>query len=52
MRKMKKSLRSQLAYETADASSASVKYEAGIKKKTAVLLGDLQGNQSAVIPKT
>ncbi|KAH3722404.1 hypothetical protein DPMN_065362 [Dreissena polymorpha] len=52
LRKTKKPLRSQPAYETADAGTASVKYEAGIKKNTAVLLGDLKGNQSIVIPKT
>ncbi|KAH3819167.1 hypothetical protein DPMN_120900 [Dreissena polymorpha] len=45
-------MRSHQAYEIADAGRASVKYEASIKKKTAVLLGDLKGNQSAVIPKT
>ncbi|KAH3797028.1 hypothetical protein DPMN_150604 [Dreissena polymorpha] len=52
LRKMKKPLQSQLAYETADTGNASVKYEAGIKKETAVLLGDLKGNQRTVIPKT
>ncbi|KAH3831599.1 hypothetical protein DPMN_104869 [Dreissena polymorpha] len=43
MRKMKKPLLSQPAYETANVCSASVKFEAGIKKKIAVLLGDWKG---------
>ncbi|KAH3837207.1 hypothetical protein DPMN_110587 [Dreissena polymorpha] len=51
-RKMQKPPWSQPAHETADAGSASVKYDAGIKKKTAVFLGDLKGHQSTVIPKT
>ncbi|KAH3836641.1 hypothetical protein DPMN_110012 [Dreissena polymorpha] len=49
LRKMKKPMRSQPTYEIADAGVASVKYEAGIKKKTAVLLRDSKGNQSTVI---
>ncbi|KAH3692482.1 hypothetical protein DPMN_194323 [Dreissena polymorpha] len=40
LRKMNKPLRSQPTYEIADAGMSSVKYEAGIKKKTAVLIGD------------
>ncbi|KAH3881701.1 hypothetical protein DPMN_005628 [Dreissena polymorpha] len=50
--KLRKRRKPQPPYEIADAGRASVKYEAGIKKKTAVLLRDSKGNQSTVMPVT
>ncbi|KAH3817328.1 hypothetical protein DPMN_118861 [Dreissena polymorpha] len=50
MRKCKTPLRYRPTYEITDAGMASVKYEAGIKKKTAVLLGDSKGNKSTEMP--
>ncbi|KAH3817312.1 hypothetical protein DPMN_118845 [Dreissena polymorpha] len=50
MRKFKEPLRSRPTYEITDAGMASVKYEAGIKKKTAVLLRDSKGNKSTEMP--
>ncbi|KAH3701104.1 hypothetical protein DPMN_076088 [Dreissena polymorpha] len=52
LRKFNKPLRSHSTYEITDASRASVKYGADIKKNTALLLGDLKGTQSTVIPNT